>query len=178
MLDIIINGAKEVAEKLQQAAEKSAVAMRKGLKRSAIIIEGEAKRIIYAGHPDHLKGDKGRLRGSITHQVDESGLTAKIGSNVIYARIHELGGVIKPKGHPFLAIPMPGVKGSPRDHDDLHLATSLKGQYMLMTNDGEVKYLLRRSVTIPARPYLKPAFEEKGEEASQAFLNVVYEELF
>ena len=148
MLDIIINGAKEVAEKLKQAAEKSAIAMRKGLKRSAIIIEGEAKRIVYDGHPDHLKGGKGRLRGSITHQVDESGLTAKIGSNVIYARIHEFGGVIKAKNAPYL---------------------------MFKGEDGWVRV---KEVTIPARPYLKPAFEEKGEEASQAFLNVVYEELF
>lgn len=33
----------------------------------------------------------GRLRGSITYEVDEAGMVARVGTNVIYARAHEGG---------------------------------------------------------------------------------------
>lgn len=38
----------------------------------------------------------GRLRASVTYEISPDGLTARIGSNVIYARRHEFG------RHPFL----------------------------------------------------------------------------
>ena len=36
--------------------------------------------------------DTGRLRGSITHAVMDAGHTVEIGSNVVYAAIHQFGG--------------------------------------------------------------------------------------
>lgn len=50
--------------------------------------------------------DTGRLRRSITSRPDQDGVT--IGTNLIYARIHQFGGTIKAKNGPFLAIPKPG----------------------------------------------------------------------
>ncbi len=68
--------------------------------------------------------DKGRLQNSITYR--SSGKRLVIGTNLIYARIHQLGGVIVPKGgKKVLRIPIGGGKG-----------------------------IFRTRVTIPARPYL------------------------
>lgn len=75
----------------------------------------------------------GILEGSI-NIVDlardvETGVEGRWGSqDVVYALIHELGGVIVPKKAKALAIPMP---------------------------DGSMRFA--KSVTIPARPYLRPA---------------------
>ena len=62
-------------------------------------------------------------------------------SNIPYARIHEFGGTIKPaKGKKFL---------------------KFKGK------DGNDVFV--KSVTLPARPYLRPAFDTKKSEATREF---------
>ncbi len=66
--------------------------------------------------------DTGRLFGSITNNATEN--QVEVGSNVIYARIHQLGGVIKPKHKKYLSF----VKNGAR--------------------------VFLKKVTIPARPYL------------------------
>lgn len=53
-----------------------------------------------------------------------------IGTDVIYARIQELGGTIRPR----------------------------HGQWLVFEIDGET--IFARSVTIPARPYMRPGFDE------------------
>jgi hypothetical protein len=57
--------------------------------------------------------------------------TARVGPHTIYARLQELGGVVRPHGHPFLRF---------------------RGL------DGEWVY--KRSVTVPARPYMRPTLED------------------
>lgn len=75
----------------------------------------------------------GVLEGGITivgyAQPDGTGVRGTWGvTDVRYALIHELGGVIRPVNAEALAIPQP---------------------------DGSVRFV--KSVTIPARPYLRPA---------------------
>jgi phage virion morphogenesis protein len=65
----------------------------------------------------------GNLRGSIRYQVEPDGLA--VGSNLIYANVHQFGAVIRAKNAKALAIPQP---------------------------DGSVR--LVQSVKIPARPFL------------------------
>ncbi|WP_339745567.1 hypothetical protein [uncultured Maricaulis sp.] len=66
-------------------------------------------------------------------QVEEGGVRGTWGvRDVVYARIHELGGTIKPKNGAALTIPQA---------------------------DGSVR--LVSQVTIPARPYLRPAADEE-----------------
>ena len=50
----------------------------------------------------------GRLRASITKKVVKSGrkFVGTIGTNVVYARIHEEGGTIKPVRRQYLTIPI------------------------------------------------------------------------
>lgn len=79
------------------------------------------------------KNQTGILEGSLDivdyAAVKGAGVEGRWGSqDVKYALIHELGGVIVPKKAKALAIPQP---------------------------DGSVRFV--KSVTIPARPYLRPA---------------------
>jgi hypothetical protein len=70
------------------------------------------------------------------------------------------GGTIEPKNAKFLAIPISDAAraGSPRMMGNLAYVQSIKGQPMLVdSTTGTVHYLLRKRVTIPARPYLRPA---------------------
>lgn len=96
-----------------------------------------------------------RLRNSITYQA--TGNSVAVGTNVIYAAIHQFGGTIRAKAGPFLSIPVtPAARaaGSPRNMSGLHVAQTLKGQYILVDAKGVTQYLLRAQVTIPARPFL------------------------
>lgn len=53
------------------------------------------------GEPPHV--DTGRLRSSITHEVEETltGIVGRVGTNVVYGRFLELG-TSKMKARPFL----------------------------------------------------------------------------
>ncbi len=89
--------------------------------------------VLHAQANHTWQNDQGRLHNSINiaelARVDGSGVVGTWGSKgVNYARIHELGGVIVPVRAKALAIPQP---------------------------DGSVRFV--KSVTIPARPYLRPA---------------------
>jgi len=111
MLNIKLLGVKEVTDRLDhilhgkhsrfgQALEKVAIqvestAKREGFRKGPKKVRGESKSARGAKlRPvqDRLTARTGRLRGSITHRVDKAGLRAWVGSNVIYARIHELSG--------------------------------------------------------------------------------------
>lgn len=82
--------------------------------------------------------DTGNLLNSV--QEDELHLGEKawitFGPHTVYARIHEYGGVIRPTNGKFLVF---------------------KGK------DGNMVFT--KSVTIPARPYIRPALDEHGDEA-------------
>ena len=62
-------------------------------------VEAEAKRIVYLGHPDHLKKKTGNLQRSITTELSVTGqeITASVGTNVVYAPVHEFGAAITDK---------------------------------------------------------------------------------
>lgn len=105
-----------------------------------------------------------RLRNSIT--TSATATTASVGSNVVYAAIHQFGGVIRAKKGPFLAIPMtPQARsaGSPTRMPGLHVWQTTKGQFVMGTEQGVVHFLLRRQVTLPARPFLGASDDDKTE---------------
>jgi hypothetical protein len=79
-----------------------------------------------------------------------------------YAKTHEYGKVINARRAQNLAIPLTdeaeNVK-SPRDIDNLFLIRSRRGNVLLVRRDGrriEPMFLLKPSVRIPARPYIRP----------------------
>lgn len=74
--------------------------------------------------------DRGRLRDSVTHAATAS--EVEIGTNVIYAAIHQLGGVIRAKNGKGLAFKVPGF------------AAEGGGEHLVIVE----------SVTMPPRPFL------------------------
>lgn len=106
-----------------------------------------------------------RLRNSLTYAATRDSVA--VGTNVVYAAIHQFGGIIRAKSGPFLAIPITAAAraaGSPRNMQGLAIAQSLKGQFMLVdSKTGTVHFLLRRQVTMPARPFLGVS---SGDESS------------
>lgn len=71
----------------------------------------------------------GELRRSITHEVDRARPVGRVGSNLVYARIQELGGPITVKTAKFLHFVIDGA------------------------------HIMVKSVYIPARPYLRRALD-------------------
>jgi len=69
-----------------------------------------------------LKGSPPRLASSMTRRAERERVS--VGTNVIYARIHQQGGTIKPK----------------------------RGRFLRFTVGGQTFFV--KSVTIPARPFL------------------------
>ncbi len=123
-------------------------------KTSAITAEDTLRRAITAGglflstwiiknrltgpRPGNLGVVTGRLRSSIglfNFLSDKGGISVRIGTNVIYARIHEYGGTIRP-----------GAKG-----------------FLAWQNRNTGKWVFtQKPVKIPARPFLRPAIEDQS----------------
>lgn len=89
---------------------------------------------------------------------------SEIGTDAIWAAIHEFGGTIRAKNTKYLAIPVGTYKGSPLKHPNLRVRITNAGNLVMVDPSGRVQYVLKTSVEIPARPYMRPAFDEhKGE---------------
>lgn len=113
----------------------------------------------------------GNLRNSLTLEVSESALEARVGTNVEYAAIVEFGGVITPKEAKALTVPVhPDAKrlvasgGSAADMTDL-VMIARKGKAPLLVrikSKGrnqrfDIMFVLTKSVKVKAQPYLRPA---------------------
>lgn len=143
-----------------------------------------------------LKVRSGYLRRSIAGMVDHGNdavVTGRLRAGggereVRYARIHELGGVVTPNGNSggggqWLAIPTafaPGgrTKHTARDVPGLTFRRTRRPDLAMLVNtantgkrgrgkQGDVVFWLVKSVTIPARPYLRPSFEEATADLHQ-----------
>lgn len=151
MLKVELLGDKEALRELRRLPREVQQALQRALAKSAAAVEGEAKRIVYGGHPDHLKGDSGRLRQSITHEVNEG--SAAVGTNVVYARIHEEGGNTGPR-----------------------TIVPVNAQALRFEIGGNVifaKSVEHPGSEIPARPFLKPALDAKQNEVRNNLSNAV-----
>lgn len=89
------------------------------------------------------------------------GNTAAVGTNVPYARIHQYGGVIKPKRGKYLAIPInkKAEGNSPRDFDDTICIKAKNSLYIVRKLDKKGKnleflYKLQKEVVVPERKFL------------------------
>lgn len=93
---------------------------------------GERKAKASFGQPGHLKARSGHLRRSIKSglRVQSGGVVGWIFTDVIYGRIHELGGIIRPRVANYLKFQIAG------------------------------RWVMTKKVRIPSRPYLKPAIAD------------------
>jgi phage gpG-like protein len=91
-------------------------------------------------------------------------------AGVVYAAIHEFGGTIRPLRAKNLAIPTTKEArkaGSPRSMTDLKWIPG-NGRVSYLVNDDGVQYVLVKSVQIPARPYLRPAYKDNKDKIQKA----------
>lgn len=130
-----------------QAIKAANRAAEDALEQVARQVKNEARRNVTGGGnaTDRLNvrssGGLG-LRASIDHEVDKAGMASKarIGASVKYAAIHEFGGTIHAKNAEYLHF---------------------------KTRDGG--WVRTKQVTIPARPYLRPALTEHAPALQRTF---------
>lgn len=109
--------------------------------------------------------NRGKLMRSIKYRTDGNSVIISAGSATVpYARIHHEGGVIKPKNAKYLAIPITAQAKlyKPRDYPGQTFIA--KGVIFLKVDGGKPVplYVLKKQVTIPARPYM---FVDDGDKA-------------
>ncbi len=164
MPSLEIHGTAKLRRALLEASGALHEELVKALEGGVREVVRNAKANITGGNPLNVR--TGFLRSSLRWEVDANKQQAIIGTNVPYAPAHEYGTTIKPKNAKFLALPLPigARKGSPRSYPNLRLATTLKGQWLLVDEKGEAQFLLRRQVKMPERPWLRPALKMAKEK--------------
>lgn len=147
---ITVVNAKQVTDRLEKLDDVIAVEIKKAVQKAALMVEGAAKVKIqrgaktgqvYAGangrlHQASAPGEApatntGRLVGSITHNIKDSGLTAIVGSDVEYA-IHLEFGTRNMGARPFL---QPSVEENRQKIEKMFADAIKKG----MKNKGTTK---------------------------------------
>ena len=148
--------------------------LQKNVEEACIFVQRDARRNVRTGGSSGLHRITGHLVNSIVYEMGR--LTGKIGSNLRYARIHELGGTIS-AGSGALAVPVhPDARksGGPHNMTDLTFIPR-KGKPPLLVRERtfgkigggrkaiDIMFVLLKSVRIPARPYLRPALAANQE---------------
>lgn len=117
--------------------------------------------------PAKMTGNLGRSIQIGAIKSTPTGMKIQVGAHAVYARIHEFGGTIKAKkGSLTIPIHPLAVKASQQGVS----ARNIKGLSYVKTKRGgllvkakkkfmEVWYVLKKSVTMPKRPYFRPAME-------------------
>lgn len=154
-------------------------------RRVSLMVERDLKANISGRY---LKVRTGRLRASIGNRVDmtEEGLEGVIGSGVRsgervkYADIHETGGTITARRAKYLTIPTEyaltraGVtkRISARDFEDTFVR-----QGIIWQKQGKRKivplFILKKSVTIPARKYMSKTLEQDKDRILKMMLDTI-----
>lgn len=107
-LEITVND-KSAVVKVEAMAENMFKNLRVGLQHALIHYRDQVVKNITSGKYG-IKTRSGRLRGSLETDIQGSGLDLKgyVGTNLVYAAIHEFGGTIKAKRAPFLVFQIGG----------------------------------------------------------------------
>lgn len=140
---IDIEGTDELERKLKALSKAAATSIAKdAVDEGAAVIQFNAQLNARDVFSDRQRG---QLRNSIRSEsrIVGNGAEAEIGPHVIYGRIQELGGTIRP----------------------------VHGQYLKFQIDGEWRQV--KQVTIPARPYLRPAAEEHIDQISEVMREAI-----
>lgn len=126
---------------------------------------------------------KGALSRSIAYMVD--GRTARVGSNLIYSRIHEKGGTIRPKNGRFLWIPINAKRSEKPStmfgRKDISFLPRRSGGYFVVKRGkkgrklkGGLLYVLVHGVHLEPRPYLKPALHRMAPKMGPIFATAAH----
>lgn len=151
----------------------------KNLTAATIHVQTAARRNVKPGGRSGFKTSRGAagLSGSIGYEINARNLRSRIGSSLRYARIQEQGGTITPKSASKLAVPVTDearrARG-PRSMSDLELIPR-QGRPSLLARidenfDLDVQFVLLDSVTLPPRPYLRPAVYNERDRINKLLL--------
>jgi len=128
--EVTVKNLPQVEEMLQGVANGVTPAMVRGVAKGSFRVEATTKGKLSG---EVLKVRTGRLRNSVTATapvVMGDVVEGRVGTNVIYARIHELGGEIVPKNGPYLVFQVSG------------------------------RWVRTKHVTMPKRPFLQPSLDQ------------------
>jgi phage gpG-like protein len=99
-MTINISGADALLKNLKKYPEQINKAVKTTILRASLEVQTKAQE-----YAPRLTGDLSR---SIAVKIEDGGMTGRIGTNKVYARIQEYGGVIVPKRAKFLAFKVNG----------------------------------------------------------------------
>ncbi|MDR4483826.1 MAG: HK97 gp10 family phage protein [Nitrospirales bacterium] len=134
-----------------------------------------------------LKRRTGNLVRSVTvGKVEGTGgnLRLRVGSNLVYAPIHEFGKRVKPTRSKYLTIPLDAAKtaagvqrfSARKAPGPTFVKRSKKGNLIIFRNAGGnliPLFLLRKSVKIPKRPIWRPSLVEVREPLREFLVSEV-----
>lgn len=155
-------------------------AAKRNIKANGLIETRTMSRSIHVGGHTEKSSDFGGGRdysdiGGLVNQKTRVEVSA--GTNLVYAPPHEFGGVIRPKNGKYLAIPIGSYRGSPRSHTDLQLRKSRSGNLLLVDASGTPQYVLKESVQIPARPFMRPAHDDNQAEVQSTIGEAIRQQI-
>ena len=146
-------GVEKVIGTLNAMPGRAVAAIRVAMERQAIALTGYVQAEKLTGQV--LKVQTGKLRRSITYKMEDSGsnITAMVGTNTEYARIHELGGqtrahFITPKNSKVLAFMMGG-------------------------NQVFAKWVAHPGSKMPERSFLRSALSDRGPSIREALADAM-----
>lgn len=160
-LNMSVGGNKKESVKLRSFKNALPANLMRGINKATAILEREIKRQLSKGGQaprgkdeiptkntgPHLRHKNGHLRSSWKMQRarrTSNNIEGRVSSNSDYAAIHEFGGTI------------PAAVIKPRNSQALRFFVG--GQWVF------AKSANRPAVTIPKRPYVKPAIEKKRDD--------------
>jgi len=149
-------GGEILAQRFQQAIQKAPQLLNQAMWKAVFMVERVAKRKVSG---EVLKVRTGRLRSSITSRVSGTGenITGVVGTNVKYARIHELDGTI------------PAHTVYPRKKKAL--------RFFYRGNIVFAKHVNIPRIEMPKRAFLSPSLKENREKIRELFRRAIEEAL-
>ena len=158
----------DIRLRLQRWVQNAPDFTKKALGKAADYVIGVSRRDFFAkgggegGELLHVRS--GRLWRSIHKTVEVKGrnITAEIGSNLVYARIHELGGEIRPVRAEYLVFPIRTTS----------MVKVTRGKFagQIKAKRGITGWVKTKLVIISARPYLTPALDKARPEIPRIIL--------
>ncbi len=154
MIQLEVRGAERFMNSLNGGRKRIHGELLKAVQASARRIDKAAKLNL---SNKSLKVRSGTLRSSVRVEIDRARLEGTVGTNVVYAKIHEYGGTTKPH------------RIEPRNAKALRFATAMSIKTKKATRYAFAQYVNHPGSRIPARPWLRPAYESERDAIINEF---------
>jgi hypothetical protein len=136
----------KITRDFSEALRKTQVlkALPRAFKKVVTSWGAESVRVLKRSAAGMQKSGRGRKTGDLARNVgmeigrEENAYRTLIGTgvgntkSVVYARIQDVGGTIRPKNKKYLAIPLPGTKGVPKNFPDAFVIRSRGGSLLIV----------------------------------------------